>query len=107
MKVPGMAGSFHLRTIKDPKTGRIKGKYWYYYVYDPVTKKMKSKRRDPPLGEVSPKVDNELTMPSGTPQLDVEILKDLIPVFARAGLKVPLEPEKVERIRTLAKEVMG
>ena len=41
LKVPGVPGSFQLR--------KIKGKaYWYHYWYDPTSKKMKSKRRDPP-----------------------------------------------------------
>ncbi len=58
MKVPGMAGSFHQRTIKNPKTGKIKGKYWYHYTYDPISKQMKSERRDPPSGDLSPEVSN-------------------------------------------------
>lgn len=45
MKIPGIQGSFHKRKIKS------RGKtyeYWYHYIYDPKTKKMKSIRRDPP-----------------------------------------------------------
>lgn len=64
MKVPGIVGSFHQRTIKDPKTGRVKGKYWYHYVYDPISKQMQSERKDPPSGGLSSEVDNELSIPS-------------------------------------------
>lgn len=100
MKVPGMAGSFHQRTIKDPKTGNIKGKYWYYYTYDPSTKKMKSERRDPPTGERPQelsKVVNELTM-TPLPEPIQEGAKLLFALFETVS-QDPI-PEFEDQLRT-------
>lgn len=42
MKIKGFEGSFHRKTIKDPETGKVKGKYWYHSAYNPETKRMKT-----------------------------------------------------------------
>lgn len=45
-------------------------------------------------------------VPSGN-GLDTQILKKLIPTFAKAGITVILEEDEKERIRELAKEVLA
>ncbi len=100
MKVPGYSGWFIQHKIK----GR---KYWYYHSWDPSTKKQTSKRMDPANEYLEQAGTNGEEVHTVTPNLiDTEILKILIPVFARAHIEVELPFEYQERIKELAKDVI-